>query len=145
MRQPDLIGNEMKTIKTALGFLTGAAGTWAAPYLQQFNLGHNTFNGKWQEFANAFNLQFISINPEMEAQEVIKHLQPGKGQIITEFAQNFKNVGSRLGLLDLDLREKFNSSLPKEIHQNLMIINMAQGLAKNLDDAIKQAISVIQP
>ena len=78
----------------------------------------------------------------MEAQEAIKHIRPGKGQTIAEFAQNFKDVGSRSGLSDLDLREKFNSSLPKEIRRNLMVINMAQGLALTLDDAIKRAISV---
>ena len=125
MEQPDLTSSKVKMIKIVLGFLTGTAGSWATPYLQQLNIGQNVFNGRWAEFADAFNLQFISIDPEMEAWEAIKHTQPGKGQTIAEFAQNFKDVGSRSRLSDLDLREKFNSSLPKEIHQNLMVINMA--------------------
>ena len=129
-------------IKIALSLLTGTVGSWATPYLQQLNIGQNVFNGRWLEFADAFNLRFISIDPEMKAREAIKHIQPGKGQTIAEFAQNFKDVGSRSGLSNLDLREKFNSSLPKEICRNLMVINMAQELALTLDDAIKQAISV---
>ena len=142
MEQPDLASNEAKMIKIALGLLTGTAGSWATPYLQQLNIGQTVFNGRWSEFADAFSLRFISIDPEMEAREAIKHIRPGKGQTIAEFAQNFKDVGSRSGLSDLDLREKFNSSLPKEIRRNLMVINMAQGLALTLDDAIKRAISV---
>ena len=137
MEQPDLAGSEAKMIKIVLGFLTGTAGSWATPYLQQLNIEQNVFNGRWSEFTDAFNLRFISIDLEMEAREAIKHIQPGKGQTIAEFVQNFKDVGSRSGLLDLDLREKFNSSFPKEICQNLRVINMAQGLVPTLDDAIK--------
>ena len=54
--QPYLANNEAKMIKIALGLLTGTAGSWATPYLQQINLGQNVFNGRWLEFADAFYL-----------------------------------------------------------------------------------------
>ena len=56
MEQPDLASSKAKMIKIVLGLLTGTAGSWATPYLQQLNIGQNVFNGRWVEFADVFNL-----------------------------------------------------------------------------------------
>ena len=42
----------------------------------------------------------------------------------------------------MDLRERFHANLLPEIRKNLIIVNIGQGLAKDLDDAISHAISV---
>ena len=56
MEQPNLASSKAKMIKIALGLLTGTAGSWATPYLQQINIGQNVFYERWLEFADAFNL-----------------------------------------------------------------------------------------
>ena len=140
--QSDLKGDEAKAIKAALGFLSGGAADWATPYLSAFNAKQVPFNGKWVDFLQAFKLRFESINPGMEARNAIKKVQQGKGQTVAEFAQKFKDIGDRSGLSDTDLRERFYSGLLPEIRQNLIIVNIAQGLAQTLDEAIRRAISV---
>ena len=126
----------------ALGFFSGTAGDWATPYLDSFNRGTNPFNGAWNSFVDAFKLRFESIDPGMEAREAIKGLKQSKGQSVAEYSQVFKDIGDRSGLSDIDLRERFHSGLLPEICQNLIIVNIAQGLAKSLDEAIKRAVSV---
>ncbi|KIK50232.1 hypothetical protein GYMLUDRAFT_51336, partial [Collybiopsis luxurians FD-317 M1] len=133
--QSDLKGNEAKAIKAALGFLSGRAADWATPYLSAFNAKQILFNGKWVEFLQAFKLRFESIDPGMEAHNAIKKVQQGKGQTVAEFAQKFKDI-------DTDLQKQFYSALLPEICQNLIIVNIAQGLAQTLDEAIRRAISV---
>ncbi|KIK54295.1 hypothetical protein GYMLUDRAFT_48851 [Collybiopsis luxurians FD-317 M1] len=140
--QSDLKGDEAKAIKAALGFLSGGAADWATPYLSAFNAKQVPFNGKWVEFLQAFKLRFESINPGMEAHNAIKKVQQEKGQTVTEFAQKFKDIGDQSGLSDTDLQEQFYSALLPEIHQNLIIVNVAQGLAQTIDEAIRRAISV---
>ena len=142
MEQPDLKNNEAKSIKAALGFFSRTAGDWATPYLDSFNRGTNPFGGAWNNFVEAFKLRFESIDPRMEAREAIKGLKQNKGQSVAEYSQVFKDTGERLGLSDIDLRERFHSGLLPEIRQNLIIVNIAQGLAKSLDEAIKCAVSV---
>ncbi|KIK60371.1 hypothetical protein GYMLUDRAFT_43670, partial [Collybiopsis luxurians FD-317 M1] len=140
--QADLKNDDAKAIKAALGFLSGGAVDWATPYLSAFNAKQVPFNGKWVEFLQAFKLRFESIDPGMEACNAIKKVQQGKGQTVAEFAQKFKDIGDRSGLSDTDLWEQFYSALLPEIHQNLIIVNIAQGLAQTLDEAIRRAISV---
>ncbi|KIK66496.1 hypothetical protein GYMLUDRAFT_239435 [Collybiopsis luxurians FD-317 M1] len=140
--QSDLKGDEAKAIKAALGFLSGGAVDWATPYLSAFNAKQVLFNRKWVEFLQAFKLRFKFIDPGMEAHNAIKKVQQGKGQTIAEFAQKFKDIGDRRGLSDTDLWEWFYSGLLPEICQHLIIVNIAQGLAQTLDEAIRQAISV---
>ncbi|KIK57499.1 hypothetical protein GYMLUDRAFT_246848 [Collybiopsis luxurians FD-317 M1] len=140
--QSDLKGDDAKAIKAALGFLSGGAVDWATPYLSAFNAKQILFNGKWVEFLQAFKLRFESINPGMEACNAIKKVQQGKGQTVAEFAQRFKDIGDQSGLSDTDLWEWIYSALLPEICQNLIIVNIAQGLAQTLDEAIRRAISV---
>ncbi|KIK50403.1 hypothetical protein GYMLUDRAFT_51230 [Collybiopsis luxurians FD-317 M1] len=140
--QADLKNDDAKAIKAALGFLSGGAADWATPYLSAFNAKQVLFNGKWVEFLQAFKLRFESIDPGMEACNAIKKVQQGKGQTVAEFAQKFKDIGDQSGLSDTDLQEQFYSALLPEICQNLIIVNIAQGLAQTLDEAIRRAISV---
>ena len=140
--QPDLKNDEARCIKVALGFFSGTAGDWATPYLDSFNRGTNPFNGAWNSFVDAFKLRFESIDPGMEAREAIKGLKQSKGQSVAEYSQVFKDIGDRSGLSDIDLRERFHSGLLPVIRQNLIIVNIAQGLAKSLDEAIKCAVLV---
>jgi hypothetical protein len=140
--QPDLNGNEPRCIKAALGLFSGTAANWATPYIIAFNANNIPFNGKWDDFVAAFRLRFESIEPEMEAEEAIKHLQQGKNQKVAEYAQVFKDVGSRTGLSDRDLLSRFYGGLHKEIRKNIVVTNIAQGVAKTLDEAIKRAIAV---
>ena len=72
--QPNLRNNETRLIKTALGFCAGIAGDWATPYLDAINRGQAPFNGKWEDFLEAFKIHFKSINPDMEAWEAIKYV-----------------------------------------------------------------------
>ena len=96
----------------------------------------------WNNFVDAFKLRFESIDPGMEAREAIKGLKQSKGQSVVEYSQVFKDIEKCLGLSDIDLQERFHSGLLPEICQNLIIVNIAQGLAKSLDEAIKCAVSV---
>ena len=140
--QPDLKNDEQKSIKAALGYLTKKAANWAVPYLSEFNMGGVPFNGKWDEFVEAFKLRFESLDPGLEARDAIMTLKQEKGQRVAEFSQIFKDVGGRTGLSDMDLLNRFNANLRPEIRQNLVLVNIAQGLAKILDEAIKRAISI---
>lgn len=140
--QPDLKNEEQKTIKAALGFLTKKAANWATTYLTDFNEGRVPFNGQWADFVEAFKLHFESIDPGMEARDSIETLRQERGQSVAEFAQIFKDVGGRTGLSDLDLLNRFNQHLLPEIRRNIVLVNIAQGLAKTLDEAIKRAVSI---
>ena len=123
--QPDLKGEEQRTIKAALGFLTKKAANWATAYLTDFNEGRVPFNGKWSEFLDAFKLRFESIDPGMEAREAIQNLRQEKGQSIAEYTQTFKDIGGRTSLLDMDLLNRFNKNLLPKIRRNVVIVNIA--------------------
>ncbi|KAF5351407.1 hypothetical protein D9757_014519 [Collybiopsis confluens] len=140
--QPDLKNNHGKTIKSALGFLTDKAADWATPYLNEYNNGRVPFAGLWPNFVAAFKLCFKSVDPEMEARAAIETIHQGKGQSAAEYSQHFKDVGGRTGLSDADLLGRFQSSLLPEIRRNLVIVNIAQGRAPTLEEAIRRAISI---
>jgi hypothetical protein len=140
--QPDLKNQQLKWIKAALGYISGKAADWATPYLTQLNDGKAPFNGEWGVFVKEFKLRFESIDPGMEARDAIQSLRQEKGQTVAEFSQVFKDVGGRTGLSDTDLLQRFHSAVLPEIRRNLVIVNIAQGAAPSLDDAIRRAISV---
>ncbi|KAF5381455.1 hypothetical protein D9757_009031 [Collybiopsis confluens] len=135
--QPDLKNNHGKTIKSALGFLTDKAADWATPYLNEYNNGRVPFAGLWPNFVAAFKLRFESVDPEMEARAAMETIHQGKGQSAAEYSQHFKDVGGRTGLSDADLLGRFQSSLLPEIRRNLVIVNIAQGRAPTLEEAIR--------
>ena len=140
--QPDLKNHEQKTIKAALGFLTKKAANWATAYLTDFNEGRVPFNGLWTEFVDAFKLRFKLIDPGTEARDHIKNLSQLPGQNGAEYAQNFKDIGGRTGLSDMDLLDRFNDGLLPEIKKNIVLVNSAQDIAKTLDEAIRRAVSI---
>ena len=140
--QSDLKNDTEKTIKAALGFMTKKAANWATAYLTEFNAGNVPFNGDWDEFVAAFKLRFESIDPGMEAQEAIQSLKQEKGERVAEFAQVFKDIGGQTGYLDIDLLNRFNSNLLPEICQNLVLVNIVQGLPRSLDEAINHTVSI---
>ena len=124
-------------VTTALGFLTKKAANWVTAYLTDFNEGRVPFNGLWTEFVDAFKLRFESIDPGTEARDHIKNLSQLPGQNVAEYAQNFKDIGGRTGLSDMDLLDRFNDGLLPEIKKNIVLVNIAQGIAKTLDEAIR--------
>ncbi|GAW09657.1 gag protein [Lentinula edodes] len=140
MNKPEVFKG--KAYQVALGFFTESAGDWATPHLLHFNAEHPPFGGNWEEFLKEFVQRFESVDPGMEARSEIKNLKQSKGQTVAEFAQKFKDIGDRTGMSDIDLRERFFTALLPEIRQNLIIVNIAQGLAPTLKEAIKRAISV---
>jgi hypothetical protein len=140
--QPDLKNQVLKWIKAALGFISGKAADWATPYLVDINEGRVPFGSDWGVFVREFKLRFESIDPGMEAREAIQSLRQEKGQTVAEFSQVFKDVGGRTGLSDTDLLQRFHTAVLPEIRRNLVIVNIAQGVAPSLDVAIKRAISV---
>ena len=78
----------------------------------------------------------------MEACDHIKTLSQLMGQNVAEYAQNFKDIGGRTGLSDMDLLDRFNDGLLPEIKKNIVLVNIAQGIAKTLDEAIRRAVSI---
>ncbi|GAW08190.1 gag protein [Lentinula edodes] len=140
--QPDLAKSQVKLIKSALGFFTEGAGDWATPHLLHFNAENPLFEGSWEKFLLEFGQRFESIDPGMEARNAIQSLKQGKGQTVAEFAQKFQDIGSWTGMSDIDLREHFYSALLPKIQQNLIMVNIGQGVARTLKEAITQAVSV---
>ncbi|KAF5363235.1 hypothetical protein D9757_014825 [Collybiopsis confluens] len=112
------------------------AADWATPYLNEYNNGRVPFGRLWQSFVAAFKLRFKSVDPEMEALAAMETIHQGKGQSAAEYSQHFKDVGGRTGLSDADLLGRFQSSLLPEIRRNLVIVNIAQGRAPTLEEAI---------
>ncbi|KAJ3804281.1 Hsp70 protein-domain-containing protein [Lentinula aff. lateritia] len=115
---------------------------WATPHRLYFNAESPPFNGSWDKFFIEFSQRFKLIDPRMEACNVIQSLKQGKGQTVAEFAQRFQDIGSRTEMSDIDLREHFYSALLPEIRQNLITVNIGQGVAWALKEAIIRAISV---
>ena len=140
--QPDLAKSQVKLIKSALGFFTESAGDWATPHLLHFNAENPPFGGNWEAFLKEFSQRFEPMDPGMEARSEIKNLRQSKGQTVAEFAQKFKDIGDRTEMSDIDLRERFFTALLPEIRQHLITVNIAQGIAPTLKEAIKRAISV---
>ncbi|GAW10591.1 gag protein [Lentinula edodes] len=140
--QPDLTKSQAKLIKSALGFFTESAGDWATPHLLHFSAENPPFGGNWDTFLKEFRQHFESVDPGMEACNAIKYLKQGKAQTVEEFTQKFKDIGDQTGMSDIDLQERFFMALLPEIQQHLIIVNIAQGIAPTLKEAIKRAVLV---
>ncbi|KAF5370683.1 hypothetical protein D9758_002056 [Tetrapyrgos nigripes] len=71
--QRDIAGNEGKMIRSALSFMQGEAGIWAASYIEEAMAYDGTaqtvnpFNGTWSAFVEAFKAQFGSLDEQADA------------------------------------------------------------------------------
>ncbi|KAF5334204.1 hypothetical protein D9758_017976 [Tetrapyrgos nigripes] len=107
--QRDIAGNEQKMIQSALSFMQGEAGIWAAPYIEEAmaydgtEQTTNPFNRTWNAFVEVFKARFESLEEQADARDVIEGLVQGK-QTVAKYIQVFRDLGQRTGYSDEDLQ-----------------------------------------
>jgi hypothetical protein len=109
-------------IRSALGFMTGKAATWANPYIEQNLCGTVIFadaNGHadWATFCNAFKLRWITVANNQAARQGLTTLKQGSHSV-EAFYLRFKALADRSNLSDTDLLERV-TALPMTPSQTL--------------------------
>jgi Retrotransposon gag protein len=137
-----------KSISAALSFMQEDAADWAARYADQaVQSGKENstvafpFNANWDEFEKQFKIRFGALDEEAEARAEIRGIRQGKSTV-AQYAQKFQDLGSRTGFSDADLRERFYAGLNANIRLHLVSIDLGQGKAKTLEEAVTRACTV---
>ena len=126
--------NHQKWIKTALSFLQDDAAVWATPYIEKLVNGEPAFN-TWQEFCTAFRLRFETQDESADAKEALRKLYQGKLSV-PEYVARFREVMSRTGYSDGDLRDRFYEHLSTEVKD---LLPTTERSTKTLDELITVA------
>ena len=142
------LSTEEKTITSALSFMQGEAADWAARHANLIVKSHEPnsmqpfpFDGKWAQFEKEFKTRFGSVDEEGEARRKIKGMKQGK-QSVAHYAQEFQDVGGRTSFSDADLMERFCNGLNGGIRLHMISIELGQGKAKSLAEAVNRACTI---
>jgi Retrotransposon gag protein len=137
-----------KSISAALSFMQEDAADWAARHADlavQSGKENSTvpfpFKADWDEFEKQFKIRFGAMDEEAEARVEIRGIKQGK-MTVSHYAQKFQDLGSRTGFSDADLRERFYAGLNPNIRLHLVSIELGQGKAKTLEEAVTRACTV---
>ncbi|KAK1220161.1 hypothetical protein PQX77_017090 [Marasmius sp. AFHP31] len=139
---PEDVGklDHRRTIQSALLFCEGGkAGRWAANYLKQINTSMTDetvafpFEGKWETFEKQFKVRFGSANEKADAIRELEQMKQGN-KAVTLYCQDFRDAGAKTGLSDADLTIRFRSGLNPEVKKLLVMMDLAQGDPKDLDN-----------
>ncbi|KAK1230365.1 hypothetical protein PQX77_006547 [Marasmius sp. AFHP31] len=115
------------------------AGCWAANYLKQANASTTDatvqfpFEGKWEVFEKQFKVRFGAANEKVDAIRELEHMKQGS-KAVTVYSQDFWDAGAKTGLSDADLMIRFRSGLNPEVKKLLVMMDLAQGDPKDLDN-----------
>ena len=99
------------------------------------------FDGTWEKFEKEFKTRFGSVDEEAEARRKIMGMRQGK-QKVAHYAQEFQDIGGRTGFSDADLMERFCNGLNSNIRLHMISIELGQGKAKSLAEAINRACTI---
>ncbi|OSX56213.1 hypothetical protein POSPLADRAFT_1160699, partial [Postia placenta MAD-698-R-SB12] len=116
-------------VQVALSLLDGDARTWATPYFAQLVSVQLGVQGVMTPFANeaafatAFRACFGNLNDEAAAQVELAKLCTDKSvrekRTAAEFSALFKGPADRSGYGDLELRDKYLSSIPSRVYHKI--------------------------
>ncbi|KAK1217600.1 hypothetical protein PQX77_019749 [Marasmius sp. AFHP31] len=139
---PEDVGklDNRRTIQSALLFCKGGkAGCWVANYLKQINTSMTNesvafpFEGRWETFKKQFKVRFGSANEKADAIRELEQMKQGN-KAVTLYCQDFRDAGAKTSLSDTYLMICFRSGLNPEVKKLLVMMDLAQGEPKDLDD-----------
>ncbi|KAK1218581.1 hypothetical protein PQX77_018729 [Marasmius sp. AFHP31] len=129
-----------KMIQSTLLFCKGGeASCWVDNYLKQANMSMTNasvqfpFEGKWETFEKQFKVWFGAADKKVDAIRELEQMKQGS-KAVTVYSQDFGDAGARTGMSDADLVICFESGLNPEVERLLVMMVLAQGDPKKLDD-----------
>ena len=114
----DHFQDTQKWITSALSLMQDEAAIWATPHLEAIGQNQITFP-TWESFTQAFRERFEPADEAVDAKEKIKALRQGKSTV-PEYAARFKELMSRTGYSENDLRDRFYDHLAGNIKDLLV-------------------------
>ncbi|EED78275.1 predicted protein [Postia placenta Mad-698-R] len=122
-------------VQVALSLLDGDARTWATPIFSQLAAVQVGVQGATTPFANeaafltAFKAPFGNLDDAAAAQVELTKLCANKSvrekRTATEFSALFKGPADRSGYGDLELRDKYLSSIPSRVYRKIELETFA--------------------
>lgn len=94
-------------------------------------------DGDWAKFVEEFKAQFGASNEAADARREIDRMKLKKGQKVADYTSHYQEIAERTGYSDLDLWERYASSLSSEIRMHLMPMEIGQGKPADLAEMVR--------
>lgn len=114
--------HDQKWIFSALSFLQDDAAIWATPYMERISGAtpeERPFNDNYELFRAAFRSRFETSDEAVDAKDALRLLHQ-ENKTVPEYAAKFKELMSRTGYSEADLRDRFYEHLASRIKDELV-------------------------